>query len=551
MPASVPIVVATTEAPAAPSNVGLGQVVLLLVALAVLVWVAYLVLASRRARPAPPDETPMNLQPYLSDDELENKRLNRVLGAAVISAAVLAVSLPVYYVGESRRQVDAAEAFAEKDTDAGGEFFETFLCIGCHGADAGGGGAAYNEARSGLATTWAVPSLNDVFYRYSEDEVRFWVVYGRAGTPMPPNGLEGGGPMTGQEVDQVLAYLHSVQLGQDAALAKTDAAVAAALTRLENADVTLSRLIRSQQGVVDDLADAPDRFAAIEALPGLVTNLLSADGSCTAASAALVDLSCARPGADTDRDGLTDEAETVLAGDGNQVAAVVAASVVVRAVAESDSVVEFAEDGSAVYEAELVANSRDFPDLYSLELDPEDSFTTVSETGEPIADLAAVETFANELDTARLGLSVATERNDVFLGNATAGYTFLVDAYEEKAWAVDFDAVATATGLGPQDAERAVGLFNAYCARCHTAGYSAGIAYQQPTGSGAWGPALEGGRAVVQFPDEAEHVAFVISGSNQAESYGVNGIGRGWMPGFGQLLTREDIELIVKYERSL
>jgi mono/diheme cytochrome c family protein len=56
---------------------------------------------------------------------------------------------------------------------------------------------------------------------------------------------------------------------------------------------------------------------------------------------------------------------------------------------------------------------------------------------------------------------------------------------------------------------------------------------------------------VVQFPDEAEHVAFVISGSNQAESYGVNGIGRGWMPGFGQLLTREDIELIVKYERSL
>ena len=34
-----------------------------------------------------------------------------------------------------------------------------------------------------------------MFYRYSEDEVRYWITYGRQNTPMPANGLEGGGAL--------------------------------------------------------------------------------------------------------------------------------------------------------------------------------------------------------------------------------------------------------------------------------------------------------------------------------------------------------------------
>jgi len=40
-------------------------------------------------------------------------------------------------------------------------------------------------------------------------------------------------------------------------------------------------------------------------------------------------------------------------------------------------------------------------------------------------------------------------------------------------------------------------------------------------------------------------------GTDNAVKYGVNGIGTGRMPGFGQVLSATDIELIVKYERSL
>ena len=145
-----------------------------------------------------------------------------------------------------------------------------------------------------------------------------------------------------------------------------------------------------------------------------------------------------------------------------------------------------------------------------------------------------------------------TDRNDQFVEPVVAGIAFLEDALERKAWEVDFGAVASAAGLSRSDAERAVGLYNAYCARCHTAGYSAGVEFEQEPGSGAWAPALTQGRTVVQFPDEASHIDFIINGANASEEYGVNGIsGVGGMPGFGTVLSQEDIELIVRYERSM
>ena len=120
------------------------------------------------------------------------------------------------------------------------------------------------------------------------------------------------------------------------------------------------------------------------------------------------------------------------------------------------------------------------------------------------------------------------------------------------AWQVDFNAVADKTGLSVDDAKRAVGLFNAYCARCHTAGYSAGVAFEQEPGSGAWAPELIGGRAITQFPNEQDHIDFVVNGADAATKYGINGMSQvGGMPGWGAVLSQSDIDLIVKYERSL
>ena len=100
------------------------------------------------------------------------------------------------------------------------------------------------------------------------------------------------------------------------------------------------------------------------------------------------------------------------------------------------------------------------------------------------------------------------------------------------------------------DASRAVGLFNAYCARCHTAGYSAGPAFQQSQASGALGPSLRDGRALTQFLTAQDLYDFLAVGSIDGVGYGVNGVGSGRMPGFGMVLSQDDLQLIVDYLRG-
>ncbi len=189
---------------------------------------------------------------------------------------------------------------------------------------------------------------------------------------------------------------------------------------------------------------------------------------------------------------------------------------------------------------------------FALSLSPTSAFSMTDATGTPIADLEAVAGFISHLDAKHLELSLLTDRNDQFAAPVIAGIAFLNAALEQKAWDVDFTEVAAATGLTQDDAARSVGLFNAYCARCHTAGYSAGIEFEQEPGSGAWAPALTNGRTLVQFPDAQDHIDFIINGAEASAEYGINGIsGVGGMPGFGAVLSQEDIELIVKYERSM
>ena len=87
------------------------------------------------------------------------------------------------------------------------------------------------------------------------------------------------------------------------------------------------------------------------------------------------------------------------------------------------------------------------------------------------------------------------------------------------------------------------------CARCHTKGWSYGD--PQQSGGGAMGPNLTNGDTVRQFPNEADHVTFVGTGSEDGKKYGQQGQGSGRMPGFGQLLATDQIQAIVEYERSL
>ena len=158
----------------------------------------------------------------------------------------------------------------------------------------------------------------------------------------------------------------------------------------------------------------------------------------------------------------------------------------------------------------------------------------------------------SQLESELINIRIVSDGYDKFLNEAETGLAFLEKALEEKLWEVSYEEIAESTFDGDLDkAKRAVGLFNAYCARCHTAGYSAGVAYTKELGSGGLGPALRAGRANIQFKQREDLIDFIVKGSVNGKAYGVNGVGGGKMPGFGAVLPESDIALIIDYLRGM
>jgi len=272
-------------------------------------------------------------------------RLDRALTWGLVSLAFVAVGLPLYWLREPGRQEGAERGFAEESVERGELLFAStedhsphpaipccFGCADCHGPKGQGAVANYTLTNPDDPTDvkqvqWRAPALNTVFLRFNRDEVRQILVYGRPNTPMPAWGVEGGGAMSDQMIDDLVNYLESIQIGSGKAR----------------------------------------REAA-----------------------------------------------------------------------------QFGTDGKA--------------------------------------------------------------------------------------------------------------LFNEFCARCHTKGWSYRDSYQEPDavdGGGAFGPNLTAGVTLRQFPAEESHVEFITEGSEFQEPYGRRGIGSGRMPGFGGMLSQEQIEAVVRYERGL
>ena len=92
-------------------------------------------------------------------------------------------------------------------------------------------------------------------------------------------------------------------------------------------------------------------------------------------------------------------------------------------------------------------------------------------------------------------------------------------------------------------------LFDGYCARCHTQGFSFG----EPgvDGGGAFGPNLTAGDTVRQFPDDKDQIDWVTATADLGKPYGTRGVSHGIMPHFGEMLSPDQIKAIVDYERTL
>ena len=344
----------------------IGVIGLVVVVAGWIIYGIFNVAAGRKSVGAEMELAP-NRKPYYDDEELEGPRLERVQLWGVVLLVIIVVALPLYWVFEPSRQAGAQEGWDNRFASWGSQLFAStadggFNCAGCHGGMAGVGGEAPFTVTDPVtgevqAVNWKAPAVNTVFYKFDESEVRFILNYGRPFSPMSPWGLVGGGPMNTQQIDNLIAYMQSIQIPRE---------------------------------------------------------------------------NCAEG------------------------------------------------------EDPLVCDS----------------------------------------------------------GNLPAELQGEIQAAAEKAVA---DGEADTVGEALFNLELASGAYS--CARCHTLGWS----YGQPgvSGQGAFGWNLTGGSVNAHFADQAQLVQFIQNGSENGRLYGRNGQGSGRMPGFGSLLTDEQIDAILEYVRSL
>lgn len=211
------VVLASTQ-----RSVGIVIVVVLAIAGVVLLW-----FNSRAARPELGAELELapNRKPYYADEELEGKVLDRVLLLALGLIAIIAVGLPLYWLAEPGRQSNAIEyyegrpdgVFANRGaalfagSEAGG-----LGCADCHGSAGQGGSRSHilldSEGEFVAQVDWRAPALNAATLRFDDDELRFILNYGRPGTPMAAWGAPGGGPLTTQQIDNLIDFMHSIEV---------------------------------------------------------------------------------------------------------------------------------------------------------------------------------------------------------------------------------------------------------------------------------------------------------------------------------------------------
>lgn len=238
---------------------------LVILAIVLIGFVVYIVLNIRSAKPELGSEIELaaNRKPYLSDEDLEGRKLDASLGWGMGLLLVIGVGLPVYWLGEPGRQEGLVEMNDRVFADRGGELYEEGAnCQQCHGPEGSGGVAGTtitNDAGEFVSVvSWKAPALNTVLSRYSEDEVRHVLNYGRNGV-MPAWGAPGGGPLTEQQIDYLIYYLRRIQIPEDEIREIVDGGVRAGVrTKLAAADPGLFEALDEARAEANSLTEGLD-----------------------------------------------------------------------------------------------------------------------------------------------------------------------------------------------------------------------------------------------------------------------------------------------------
>jgi mono/diheme cytochrome c family protein len=242
-----PFLTALAPLAAKKSISGQQTVGALIIAAVIVAFAGYIILTTIRRDPGEPPGSEMELapnrKPYYDDEVLEGPRLDRALLVCLGMLMIIAIALPLYWIREPGRESNAERGFNQRAVERGKCWFEAttapvepaclqvgalvhFGCAGCHGTVGQGGSTTFvvsdpaHPTVPPIQVSWAAPPLNTVMYRFTEDdgqsppiqEVMQIIVYGRAGTPMPPWGINGGGALDAQQITDLLAYIQSIQL---------------------------------------------------------------------------------------------------------------------------------------------------------------------------------------------------------------------------------------------------------------------------------------------------------------------------------------------------
>ena len=221
-------------------------------------WLAYLFVTLRQRDPSalPGSEVELapNRKPYYTDEELEGPRLERALGWALVLLAICSIGPLAYWLNEPSRQAGAVETFDEASVHRGESLFQPtnspehgahFGCATCHGAKGEGASTLYSITDylgQKRQVTWSAPAINTAALKFDEEEIRTILVYGRANTPMPAWGVEGGGPMNTQQIDDLVNYLEHIKLSPEEAK-KVSAEAAATEARAGGGSATSGEVL--------------------------------------------------------------------------------------------------------------------------------------------------------------------------------------------------------------------------------------------------------------------------------------------------------------------
>ncbi len=198
-----------------------------------------------------------NRKPYYDDEILEGRKLDLSLSFALVLLTFTAVALPIYWLAEPGRMAGAEEGLDRTLTNRGTDLYDE-NCANCHGPGATGGSTAVtltDENGDFVAqVTWAAPSLTTVLSRFDEDEVRHILNFGRNGV-MPAWGAPGGGPMTTQQIDELIYYMRSVQLTPEEASKEVEDGIRAGVRQelIDTGEVSADAPAEEIDAAVDEM----------------------------------------------------------------------------------------------------------------------------------------------------------------------------------------------------------------------------------------------------------------------------------------------------------